>query len=72
MGIPMTNLKDFVGHPICWVSAAAFGTKTNQKEKRKRAAQKKEILTALTKSTELFIKVSANHSSMKTDCCNWS
>ncbi len=48
MGIPMTHLKDFVGHPICWVSAAAFGTKTNQKEKRKRAAQKKEILTALT------------------------
>jgi hypothetical protein len=49
MGIPMTHLKDFVGHPICWVSAAAFGTKTNQKEKKKRAAQKKkEILTALT------------------------
>jgi hypothetical protein len=60
MGIPMTHLKDFVGHPICWVSAAAFGAKTNQKEKKKRAAQKRK--------KSLLLSYNINRTLQKSQC----
>lgn len=63
---------------FCWtpnllgLCSSIWNKDWSEGEEEESSSKERNPYCSHTKSTELFIKVSANHSSMKTDSCNWS